>query len=540
MSKVSQILGGLQQRMLPVLQRVSAARAQLQQKKMSRKTLIAVVAGGVLALSAAAGLWWRAQHKPAAVASHAPAKPISAPVAVSEPPAVVQPAAVSESAAVSGAVAESEPAAVPGSIAVSESAVAPQPVAKAEPAISPPQGWRDVEVHASARAHRERKSSVTTPSESLHKKPLIAAGEHGSRKEISAEPAHEEKPAAVAGTLAAPETEVAPVADMPAEKQGRSGQQQQADKEFRRGSGLMQQGRTDEALAAFRSSLKIDAANDDVRQTMVGLLLTSGRKAEAERVLQDGLKLNPRHSSFAKQLARLQVERDAPWEALVTLQKTLPNAEPVAEAKPSSKAASAVGVDKRVRQITVQQQAENELHKAAELMRQGHVNEALAGYEAALQFDPKLDAARQAMIGLLLENKRNSEAERVLREGLKNDPKRSDYAMLLARLMVERDASWSALLVLQKTLPYAERQADYQAFLAALLQRMNHHQEAVTHYKIALQLAPNSGMWLMGMGISLQAAQHNEEAREAYRHALESRSLSAELQAFVAQRMKEL
>jgi len=188
----------------------------------------------------------------------------------------------------------------------------------------------------------------------------------------------------------------------------------------------------------------------------------------------------------------------------------------------------------------VQQQAENELHKAAELMRQGHVNEALAGYEAALQLDANLDTARQAMIGLLLENKRNSEAERVLREGLKSNPKRSDYAMLLARLMVERDASWSALLVMQKTLPYAERQADYQAFLAALLQRMNHHQEAVNHYKVAVQLAPSSGLWLMGMGISLQATQHNDEARDAYRHALESRSLSAEMQAFVAQRMKEL
>jgi len=537
MSKVSQALSDLRQRALPLLQRVSGIRTLLLQKKWSRREqIIAAIAVTLLALSVAGGLWWRAQnkaaHKPAAVVSKAPAKPIAAPGAVSEPVAVSAPVVAAEPVAVSAPVAEHKV------------------LAKAEPVISPPQGWQDVEAHASS---RERKLSVSTAPASSHKKKISDAPfsggsrerEHGSKKLTSVPPPeHKETHHALPHAVPVENTVVAdadaiPAADMPQETQGKS-VPQQADKEFRRGSGLMQQGRTDEALAAFKSALRIDPGFDAARQTMVGLLLTSGRKAEAERVLQDALKMNPRHSSFAKQLARLQVERDAPWEALVTLQKTLPNAEPVAEAKQGSKSASAVGVDKRVRQITVQQQAENEMRKAAELMRQGQVNEALAGYEAALQLDATLDTARQAMIGLLLENKRNSEAERVLREGLKSNPKRSDYAMLLARLMVERDASWSALLVLQKSLPYAERQADYQAFLAALLQRMNHHQEAVNHYKVAVQLAPSSGLWLMGMGISLQAIQHNDEARDAYRHALESRSLSADMQAFVAQRMKEL
>jgi MSHA biogenesis protein MshN len=44
----------------------------------------------------------------------------------------------------------------------------------------------------------------------------------------------------------------------------------------------------------------------------------------------------------------------------------------------------------------------------------------------------------------------------------------------------------------------------------------------------------------MGMGISLQALQHKEEARDAYQRALASNSLSAQLQAFVQQKIKEL
>lgn len=200
-------------------------------------------------------------------------------------------------------------------------------------------------------------------------------------------------------------------------------------------------------------------------------------------------------------------------------------------------AIAAGGVDK---QTSVRQQADNEYRKANGLMQQGRIDEALPGYEAALQLDAGHDEARQALVGLLLKHKRNADAERVLQDGLNRNPVHTGFAMMLARLQVERDALPLALDTLHKTLPYASRQADYQAFVAALLQRLERHKEAVEHYRITLQLAPNSGVWLMGLGISLQAAQRKEEARDAFRRAVESGNLSAELQAFVKQRLKEL
>lgn len=220
-------------------------------------------------------------------------------------------------------------------------------------------------------------------------------------------------------------------------------------------------------------------------------------------------------------------------------------AAPVAEAKqqaaaPAPAPVSAGRLDKRTRQLNMQQQADNEFRKANGLMQQGHINEALAGYEAALKLDASHDAARQAMVVLLLEHKRNADAERVLQEGLKNNLRHSGFAMVLARVQIEREAPWSALLTLQKTLPYASQQAEYQAFIAALLQRLKRHKEAVAYYQKALQLAPNSGVWLMGMGISLQALQRREEARDAFKRAIETNALNADLQEFVTQRLKEL
>lgn len=198
------------------------------------------------------------------------------------------------------------------------------------------------------------------------------------------------------------------------------------------------------------------------------------------------------------------------------------------------------GVSKQITQISPQQQAENEYRKAYTLLQHGQANAALSGFEAALQLDAGHLAARQTLVRLLLDMKRATDAERVLQEGLQRDPKQSSLALLLARIQVGRNELTQALDTMEKSLPYAAKQADYQAFVAALLQRLNRHKEAITYFQNALQINPQSGVWLMGLGISLRAEQRNPEAKEAFNRALAVHNLSAELQSFVAQQLKEL
>jgi MSHA biogenesis protein MshN len=193
-----------------------------------------------------------------------------------------------------------------------------------------------------------------------------------------------------------------------------------------------------------------------------------------------------------------------------------------------------------MKQISPEQQADAEFRKASALMRQGRIADAMSGYTEALRLDPGNDAARQALVALLLESKKGTDAERVLQERLKSKPDLSGFTMMLARLQVERGAVAEATATLEKALPYASSQADYQAFLAALLQRQNRNDEAIAHYRIALQIAPNNGIWLMGYGISLQALQRNADAKVAFQHALDTQTLSPDLQAFVRQKLKGL
>lgn len=232
--------------------------------------------------------------------------------------------------------------------------------------------------------------------------------------------------------------------------------------------------------------------------------------------------------------------RGKPLVELAPIPVSAPPAEVASKTGTNKHVEPVASISKQLKKVSPQQQAENEFRKANLLAQQGHLKEAVVGYEAALYLDPVHVLARESLVAVLLESKRNAEAEKVLQDGLKLMPKQTHFAMLLARLQVERNALILALDTLDKTAPHADQQGDYQAFMAALLQRQNRHKEAITHYQIALQLSPNSGLWLMGLGISLQAVQRQEDARDAYKRAIETRSLSPELQAFITQRMKEI
>lgn len=197
-------------------------------------------------------------------------------------------------------------------------------------------------------------------------------------------------------------------------------------------------------------------------------------------------------------------------------------------------------LSKQVRELTPQQRSENDYRKATGLMQQGRTTEAISLLEQALQSDAQNAGARQTLIALLIGNKRQDEAARRAQEGLNLDTKQAGFAMILARLQVEKGEQQTAINTLQRTLPYAQDRAEYQAFLAALLQREGRHKDAVDQYLAAVRKMPQNGLWWMGLGISLQAEQRAAEAREAFIRARESATLTADLQAFVEQKLKQL
>lgn len=224
-----------------------------------------------------------------------------------------------------------------------------------------------------------------------------------------------------------------------------------------------------------------------------------------------------------------------------------PNAGNVAARLPADKQLSRLEVlqpdepfAKQVRKLSPQQRAENTFREATLAIQQGRRSEALLALEQVLQLDPKHVAARQTLIGVLLDMKRSDEALIHARTGLELDQRQIGLAMILARLQVEKKELRAAIDTLEHSRQFASERADYLAFLAALLQRDEQHAQASDLYLLALKQSPHNGVWWMGLGISLQAEHRNSEAGEAYNRAKDSNSLSPELLAFVDQRLRQL
>ena len=190
------------------------------------------------------------------------------------------------------------------------------------------------------------------------------------------------------------------------------------------------------------------------------------------------------------------------------------------------------------RQETGAQRAEGEYRRALASLQEGRMTETVAALEQALKYEPTHEAARQTLVGLLIEANRNDEAMRQLQLGLTLDPRQPAMAMLLARLQIERGGN--GIDTLMRTLPYAGNDADYRAFLAAALARQQRHREAAEQYQQAVRTVPSNGVWWMGLGISLQAEKRNGEALDAFQRARASGGLSQELQGFVERRIQQL
>jgi MSHA biogenesis protein MshN len=210
---------------------------------------------------------------------------------------------------------------------------------------------------------------------------------------------------------------------------------------------------------------------------------------------------------------------------------------PARTAKPAP-VAGTTQIERRDREQSTRQRAEYEFARGAAALHQGRSGEARAAFEAALQIDPALHGARQALVGVLVDARQPAEAMRVLQEGLQLAPSQSGFAMMLARLQVERGDLDGGVQTLGRSLEYAGGNADYLAFFAGLLQRQQRHADAIELFDRALRLRPGNGVWLLGLGMSLEAAGRDAEAREAFRRARASGNLPPDLQGYAEQRSR--
>jgi len=214
------------------------------------------------------------------------------------------------------------------------------------------------------------------------------------------------------------------------------------------------------------------------------------------------------------------------------------SAKPAADKKVAAQLPRSPDAARATPGVPAAQAAESAYRKALASLAEGRIHEAQGGLQQALRLQPRHEAARQTLVGLLIEAGRPEDAMRQLQAALTLEPAQPALAMLLARLQIERGES--GIETLTRTLPYAAANGEYRAFLAGALVRAQRHDEASEHYKAALRTAPHNGVWWMGLGIALQAGKRDGEAIEAFQSARSAGNLSPELDAFVERKLQQL
>ena len=148
--------------------------------------------------------------------------------------------------------------------------------------------------------------------------------------------------------------------------------QEFAEADFRRGAGLLNEGRTGDAMELFSTALNADRHHESARQALAALLIDQHQIERARRLLQDGLAINPGNAVFASSLARILIEGKDYEGALKALQ-----------------GASAAGASS----------AEYRAMSGAAYQRLGNHRAAMEAYQAALRLSP---GAGSSWVGLAI------------------------------------------------------------------------------------------------------------------------------------------
>ncbi|MGH8720515.1 MAG: tetratricopeptide repeat protein, partial [Burkholderiales bacterium] len=176
-----------------------------------------------------------------------------------------------------------------------------------------------------------------------------------------------------------------------------------------------------------------------------------------------------------------------------------------------------VHIEKRERDRSPADRAENHFRRAAQMLERGRVADAQDALLAALDADPAHQAARQTLVALFIEQRRIEDARRHLQKGLAFNPGYAPFAVALARIHVDRGDFAAALEVLEKSAAAGRGNPDHHVLHAAVLQRLGRHDAAADAYRQALGSAPQSGAAWVGLAISLEAQGNLPEAAEAFR-----------------------
>lgn len=172
-------------------------------------------------------------------------------------------------------------------------------------------------------------------------------------------------------------------------------------------------------------------------------------------------------------------------------------------------------------------------------LRAGQAATAEKQFYQLVRANPKSHESYLLLHAALQAQSRTTEAQKVLRDGLKQSADTAQLAQVLAHALLEEDRVDGALNVLTGHRP-ATMDPDYEARLAAVNQRAGQHAVAAKLYERLLSDQPDNGAWWVGLAISQEAQGDPVAAAGSYASATASGTLNIALARYAADRLQSL
>lgn len=222
------------------------------------------------------------------------------------------------------------------------------------------------------------------------------------------------------------------------------------------------------------------------------LLSQQGHAAQAEQVLHEALRHDPRNINVCQGLSALSEAR-GDLELAVSWQK---------------------------RALEIQASGGSCYNLARLLARQGNVDAAIAQYRRALEFEPGLVQAYNNLGNLFLREGRTAQAIEVYRHGLALAPTHADLPYNLGLALQKSGQENEAREMFLRALRQSPGAADVMLALGTLAHEAGAPDDAARWYRKACQAAPDFIEAHFNLGKALHDLNRPDEAIEAYRHAL--------------------
>jgi MSHA biogenesis protein MshN len=172
--------------------------------------------------------------------------------------------------------------------------------------------------------------------------------------------------------------------------------------------------------------------------------------------------------------------------------------------------------------------------------KQGSMAEAFKAYHRALELNEQGHSVREAIVTLLLSEKKYGQAVFFLTESLQKYPAHEDYALMLIKLYEHLNRPKEALNLLMSLPPSTENKLLMLKTRVKLAHKLGDFRLTEQTYRELVQLQPENAKWWFGLGHALDNQSKADLAISIYEHTLEMNALSAQTAQYTKKRLEDL